>query len=192
MNTMIKMLAAATALVAGSAQAQLYVQGSVGSAKWSLSCDAGVSCDKSGTYVRLLGGYAFGNGLAIEMGFTDYGKSQAKATTAQARKGQAYLEADFKAEGPILGVAYHLPVGAGWAMAFRGGVVGMKTAREDRSDLGSEVLEDRSMQTYVGMGVNYAVAKYARLELGLDLTRARLRDEKGNLRNLSMGLRAQF
>lgn len=193
MNTMIKMLAAAAALVAGSAQAEVYVQGSAGTSNWSLSCDADFSCDKSGRYIRLLGGYAFSNGVAIELGYTDFGKSQAKATAAAlAGTGLTYADGTFKASGPFAGVAYHLPVATAWGMVFRAGLGAMKTTANSRSDVLTIDLADTTTQPYLGMGVNYAFTKSIKLELGLDLSRAKLEGETENLRAISLGLRAHF
>lgn len=192
MNTMIKMLAAATALVAGGAQAQVYVQGSVGSNHWDMSCSGNVSCDERTTSLRLLGGYAFSNGIALEAGYADYGKAKLQAPSGLPGITTIPMEIDLKAAGPFVGMAYHHSFGTNWGFVFRGGVASQKTKGDARASGISVSVSDTTTQPYFGAGLNYAINKTIKLELGLDLTRAEFEDGRDNLRAINLSLRAQF
>lgn len=77
-------LLAAPAL--GSAQEQdrgWYAGGSLGRADYKNTCEGlGVPCDDSDSAWRLFGGYRYSRGVAVEVGYADFGATSASGTVA--------------------------------------------------------------------------------------------------------------
>ncbi|HEY2927394.1 porin family protein [Piscinibacter sp.] len=80
MKFIVKTLAAATALVALSAQAEgLYVGGSIGHTRYKGDDIGGLSTDRSSSGGKLYGGYSFTPNIGVELGWAELGKFKSAA-----------------------------------------------------------------------------------------------------------------
>ena len=78
---MMKKHAIVLAALIGAASAQAQVYGTVagGATHLGMDCTGATSCDTSGTGVKLVGGYAFGNGFSLEAGYIATRQADAKS-----------------------------------------------------------------------------------------------------------------
>ena len=66
------LLAAALVASCGLASAQGYAGALIGMSQFSIDCPV-ASCDKSDTAFKIYGGYEVSDGIAVEVGYTDFG-----------------------------------------------------------------------------------------------------------------------
>lgn len=73
---------------------------------------------------------------------------------------------------------------------MRAGLGYMKTSISGTvSGVGSASMSEWNVAPYVGVGVNYALTKTTKLELGGDFTKGEFEGEKANLRAVTLGVR---
>lgn len=184
MKKFAAILATAASLFSGASMAQGYVSIAGGTSRVNLDCSGLSNCDKTGTAIKLVGGYSFGNGLSAEIGYLDFGK---------AKVASGGVTAEAKAAGPTLGLAYTAPIGTDFAAVLRAGVAGIKTKLTGSvAGLGSASDSETNAAAYVGVGLNYAISKAVKVELGFDASRVEFDGEKGNVRAVTVGLRFDF
>src|SRR5947199_5705699 len=86
MKFIVKTLAAATAFIALSAQAEgLYVGGSIGTTRYKGDDIGGLATDRSSTGGKVYGGYEFTPNVAVEAGYADVGKASSAAADVKGR-----------------------------------------------------------------------------------------------------------
>jgi len=166
---------------AASAQAQskeqFYVTAAAGSTHINIDCTGAASCDTSDTGGKLVGGYNFGNGFSVELGYVSFGKGRVETVT-------------LKPTAITLGGAFALPLNTDWGLNLRLGVAQVKTKGEV-STLSGSVSESKA-KVYAGVGVTYAISPTVKLELGVDSTNAEIVGEKGAVRLISLGATFAF
>ncbi len=133
------LLAAALAASCGLASAQGYAGALIGMSQFSVDCPV-ASCDKSDTAFKIYGGYEVADGIAVEVGYTDFG-TLGVGTTG-------------KIEASVLSVvgAFRFPLSADLTGVGRLGL-GYVSAN---SDVGPS--EDAT-NLYAGLGLEYAASK---------------------------------
>lgn len=173
---------------AASAQAQsnesFYVTAAAGSTHLNVDCAGTTSCDASDTGGKLVGGYKFGNGFSVELGYVSFGKFKFADSTQSLT---------LKPTAITLGGAYALPLNSDWGLNFRLGVAQVKT-KGDATIVGqgSGSLSESKAKVYAGVGVTYAITPAVKLELGVDSTNAEIVGEKGAVRLISLGATFAF
>jgi OOP family OmpA-OmpF porin len=173
----------ATSLATTNALAQGYVFGAVGSSDTDIDCEGAATCDTKGTAIKLGLGWDMG-GWALEAAYAHFGKAKAA---------DSGLSVDFKAQGLLFGAAYQAQLNNDWGLHLRGGLGYIKTSISASAvGLGSASDSDNNVAPYLGLGVNYAVSKATRLELGVDFTKGEYDGEKANIRALTLGVRHAF
>lgn len=177
----------AAILGSGAAQAQtaepFYVAVAGGSSHAGLECAGSTSCDKTDTGFKLVGGYHFGNGLSLEVGYLDFGKFVWRAgTETDTTKSKAFL----------VGGAYALPFNTDWGMNVRLGLAQVKTSGEAIDGAFRFTASDSKAKPYAGLGLTYAVSKSVKVELGIDATQGEIEGTKGTLRLISVGASFAF
>jgi hypothetical protein len=174
---MRKALIALSALtLAAAAHANQYGLVSVGSAKVDFNCAGATTCDKSGVGFKLLGGYKFTPNLALEGGYMDYGKLEATV---------GGVGGNIKANGFGIGGAFHQDLTNEWNVVLRAGLASMKAKAS-----GGE--SKSSTQPYLGAGIGYRITPAMSIDGAVDISRAKLADQKGDLRMFSVGLTVGF
>lgn len=171
----------AGSLASGSATAQhAYLLAGVGRGHIDTACRQVVSCDKRGTVSRVVAGFDVGTGIALELGYVDYGRAR--------EVGAAGLTSDTEVSAAQFGVAWQVPLEAGWGLNLRMGMAHVTT----RMTRGGSVDRDHEPQPYAGGGLNYAFTPHLRAELDIDFSGAVLHADKWAVRAVMLGLRADF
>jgi OOP family OmpA-OmpF porin len=168
---------------AASAQAQVYTTVAAGTSHLNDSCAGVTTCDLSDTGVKLIGGYGFGNGFSLEVGYLSFGKFHAADSTASVT---------LKPTAFTLGGAYALPLGTDWGMNFRLGFAQVKTKASAVVGTLSGSGSESKGTAYAGLGVTYAVSKTVKFELGVDSTQAEIAGAKDTVRLISLGATFAF
>lgn len=191
----MKKLIASAALVAapllaftGHASAQTYVTLGIGSGHLNVDCE-GLSCDKQGTAGKIVGGYTFNNGFAVEAGYFQLGRAKASERVSGIAVGL-----DAKSTGFALGLAYQGEIAKNWTSALRAGF-GSNKVRLTASAPGTPVTvsdSETSTQPYFGFGVGYAVSPTVSVGLDFDGTRIKYDGETANVRVLTAALQMRF
>lgn len=191
MNKII--VAALLATAAAGASAQAYVSGAVGVGRTNVECKPGVSCDKTGTAFKLVGGYGFGNNLSAELGYLSFGKASASASATATAPA---VSLDIKSAGIALGLAYRIPASQAVDFTMRGGIINMKTKLTGRWGNLSGSDSDTNVAPYVGVGVGYALTPAIKLDASLDLSRSKYNkngeSESGNVQAFTVGATFAF
>lgn len=172
-------VAAAAATISSTAMAQAYLGAAGGRGSIPVNCAGLTSCDKNGDATRFLMGYRFAPGLAAEFGVSDFG-------TAKQTFGSGTAEITVAAF--TLGVAADAPFSRWAGLTSRVGFARLKT---EVTSFGFSQ-SDTNTAPYVGLGLYVAPWQNVRIELGLDMSRAELNGDKGDVRALLLGVRALF
>lgn len=156
---------------------------SLGQGHLNVDCSGLQSCDRNATGGKAMYGYSFGNGFALEGGYTNFGKFRAS---------QGALGLSAKPEALSIGGAYTAALTPDWGLVGRLGLAHVRTKLH--ADVGTLTGSDSESKTQpiVGLAVNYALSPSTRIELGVDATRAQYQGERSNLRLVSLGARMAF
>jgi hypothetical protein len=161
MKTSIAAALAAFAFAVPSAHAEFSVQADIGASRFSKDfCDNFQACDRGGAFERLMAGYHFDNGLALELGYVDYGSVYADSNVL--------LWGSLKSRAITAGVSYRRAVWRGLGVVVRGGMARQRVELEH--PLYGASSRTRS-QPYLGAGLTLALKPYWQMELGADVTR---------------------
>ena len=182
-RTAFAILALATSMVSGTAFAQAYVAAAVGSAKADIDCAGTVSCDNTGTGLKVIGGYKFTPNLAGELSYFDFGKARASVNMPPV----ANLELTAKAFA--LGVAFSGNFNDAVYGVARLGVASVKS---EVTVVGAGSDSETKAQPYFGLGLGYRFSKALSVELGADFSKAEYSGEKADVRMISLGLNYAF
>ncbi|MGM9484512.1 outer membrane beta-barrel protein [Roseateles sp. NT4] len=183
---------AALALAAG-AQAQSnrsgsnaehnYGLASIGQGHLNVDCTGVQSCDRNAAGGKIMFGHAYGNGFAIEGGYTNFGKFHAS---------QGAVGLTGRPEALSVSGAYTANLSPDVGLVGRLGVARVRTKANAEVGVLTGSTRDSTTQPIAGLAVNYALTPNARVELGVDATRAELQGERTNVRMVSVGARMAF
>jgi len=156
---------------------------SLGQGHLNVDCSGVQACDRNATGGKAVVGYAFGNGFALEAGYSHFGKFRAS-------DGTVGLSA--RPEALSLGGAFTANLTPDMGLVARAGVARVRTklGAEVGSLSGSD--SESHTQPIVGLALNYALTPMARVELGVDATRAEVQGERANVRLVTVGARFAF
>ena len=185
MNTkyLIAAASALTLLTGGAHAAETYAGGDLGLSHFDVDCSGAQSCNRDGTSVNVYGGYGFGNGWAVELGYISFGEATAKVGGVTPK---------IEASGLKLGVAYLAPLNRDWDFSARLGAVNMKTKRSESAGALTVSATDTQVTPYFGLGLDYKVSKTLKLTGGLEFSRAEFDGDVAALRALTVGARVAF
>lgn len=182
----LALVASAASLLSAGAMAQstnFYVAGDVGAGHINYNCSGVSNCDKNDVSYKLLGGYSFGNGLALELGYASFGKETGH---------YAGYSIKVEAYGPFVGVAYQLPLNSRWGADFRLGVIDM-TTKSTAASAGVSSSDDESHgAVYAGVGLAYALNRQLQITGGIDFSQAEYGGDDASVSSLAVGLRYKF
>jgi predicted porin len=167
----------------GSNAAHNYGLLSLGQGHLNVDCTGVQSCDKNAAGGKAMFGHAFGNGFALEGGYTNFGKFRAS---------QGAVGLSGRPEALSLSGAYTAHLSPDWGLVGRVGVARVRTKlNAEVGTLSGSDSESRT-QPIAGLAVNYALTPSTRVELGVDATRAQVQGERSNVRLVSLGARMAF
>ena len=187
MKKLILLTAAAVSLFANTAMAQGYLVGGAGVSNTSLSCNAGVACDKSDVGLKLIGGYQFTNGFAVEVGAMSFGTATAKGSI----NGMP-VTAELKGTNVGAGVAYFAEFSPAWQGVARLGVGSNKSKLAGFAGGQSASESQSSTEPYYGFGVAYRLNAVFSVGLDMDFTNLKYDGGGANTRMASVVGRMKF
>lgn len=173
----------AIALLSSAAMAQGYVGIGAGASHLNGDCTGTTSCDTSGNSIKVYGGYGFGNGLSVELGYLDFGKATATV---------GGINGSIKTSGLLLGGAWRAAFSPDWGGSLRLGLANVKTEVNASGGGASGSASETTTQPYFGFGIDYALSKNAKVELGADFSRSEIQGSKGDVRAIGIGVRFDF
>lgn len=156
---------------------------SLGQSRLNTDCTGLNACDRNALGGKAVFGYAFGNGLSLEGGYTNFGKFHAS---------RGLLGLNAKPDALHVGGAYSANLTPDWGVVGRLGVARVRTKLHAEAGTLSGSDSESKTQPIVGVGVNYALNPSTRVELGVDTTRAHYLGERHNVRMVSLGARMAF
>jgi len=174
------LLAAALAASCGLASAQGYVGALVGLTSIAIDCAPGLSCDDSDTGFKLYGGYEVAPNIAIEVGYTNFGKVSASAG--------AY-NAELKGTALSLVGAFRVAFSPEFTGVARLGLASVKGKVSD--NVGGSA-SDSSIKLYTGLGLEYAMSKDIKLVGAFDLTNVEVDGDSGTAYIAGVGAQIGF
>jgi OOP family OmpA-OmpF porin len=181
-------LAGALALSMSASAQQMYGNIGVGQSHTNLDCAGATTCDRSGSALKVMGGYKFNPGMAAEIGYMSFGKSKAADATTSA----TLTNSGFGG-----GIAFMGDLSPNWTGAARLGLLMMKTKVDaTASGLGSASDSDNNAQLYAGLSIGYKVSKDVSIDGYADFSNAKYDKNglstKGNVRALGVSVTFGF
>lgn len=181
---------AASAQAQSSKPADAYLTLSGGGSSYNVDCAGTSSCDKTGSAVRLLGGYRLNSSLGVEGIYMSLGESKASVN----EPGVGLINAKLKSSLFGGGVAVYLPFGSGFEAAARLGLASVDTKLS--GSIGSGVVvpaaSERKVKPYVGLSLSYAFSQSLAADVSLDSTNFQVVGEKARVTALTVGLSLRF
>lgn len=174
------LLAAALAASCGLASAQGYVGALVGLTSIAIDCAPGLSCDDSDTGFKLYGGYEVAPNIAIEVGYTNFGKVSASAG--------AY-NAELKGTALSLVGAFRVAFSPEFTGVAR---LGLASVKGKVSDNAGDSASDSNIKLYTGLGLEYAMSKDIKLVGAFDLTNVEVDGDSGTAYIAGIGAQIGF
>ncbi|MCE2917677.1 MAG: porin family protein [Rubrivivax sp.] len=186
--------AAALLALVGTAQAQGaktdggYFSVGGGRSSFDIDCTGTTACDKSGSAVRVSGGYRKG-GFGYEAVILRFGTTKATVPVA----GFGNVVAELKTEMVGGGVALMAPFSNNLEGMVRLGVASVKTSgggsvNNVRVDIGSE----RKAKLYAGLGISYAFTPTVNVQANWDSTQATFAGDDGNVSAFTVSVGFKF
>lgn len=172
-------IAAALLAVCGAASAQGYAGALIGLSKISTDCASIASCDDTDTGYKVFAGYQVMPNVAIELGYTDFGK-------ARASLGSVHEEIEASAIS-VVG-AFRVPFSEDFIGVARLGLAGVKAKRTPSLSGESE----SNLKLYTGLGLEYQVSDAFKLSAAIDLTSAEVEGDSGAVYLIGVGAQAGF
>jgi OmpA-OmpF porin, OOP family len=180
------LLAAAMFLCTPAVFAQVYVGGSAGTTEANLNCAGTLGCNNDGTGGKLFAGYSFGNGLALEGVYQNFG--EAKSTLDDA--GTA-VDVVLGATSVGFGLAIGGAASDDWSFIVRVGMARNKV----KSRIGAAPGPSdgrQSTQVYSGASIGYRVTRKASIDLAFDGSRVETSTGAYNVRAVGLGVTLSF
>lgn len=174
------MLAAVLAVAAGGASAQGYAGALIGLTKVNTSCLPGATCDDSDNGYKAYGGFNINPNVAVEVGYTDFGKFSISGPGGRAEiKGTALsvvgaFRAQFSKE--VAGVAR----------------LGFASVKGKLSSTVGASGSDDNLKVYAGLGIEYAFGDDLKISAAADFTDVEYDGGSGTAYIAGIGLQYGF
>jgi len=180
-------LALASLAAAPAFAAPAYVSVAVGGCDTDIDCTGATSCNNGAFAAKVIGGYVFGNDLALEGMYVSLGEPDGGVGDVKVGIQSSYWG---------LGGAFRPAFNKEWSGVARIGVAFVRSrAKASVGNLSGSTSYD-STSPYVGLGLAYAVGKDLKIEADLDSTRVSVGtgDEKQTARviDYTIGLTYSF
>lgn len=159
---------------------------SLGQSVSRLDCN-GPACDRKHSSEKLLFGYRFDNGVAIEGSYFRAGRLSAEEQTS------TYWYSDqVKAQAIGVGAAYFMPFSESWVGVVRGGVAAVKSKATylNGTSSGTSSFEESktSANPYLGVGISYMITPQFSVDATYDWNSMKVGGESGHVHAVRIGL----
>lgn len=186
--TMLKsfvMGAVALAMAQAASAQQFYGLGSIGFSDFTGGdadnvCRNVQECDRTGTAIKLVGGYKVSPALAVEAGYWNYGRLTGE------RFG---VTTELEASAFGAGLAYHHVFAPKWLGIARLGLSAMDAKLSNNAGF---TAQESSAQFYGGLSLGYALAPNIALDGAWDFAFASVNGSNVEINAVSLGLRVGF
>lgn len=178
MNKIALIVAASAAIFSSASFAQGYVGGALARTALDIDCNGTISCDESGTGIKLFGGYTFGNGFSVEGSYIRFGEQTVRIGAGAV---------DFNAHSFGVGAAYRYSFTPKWQATAR---LGLAHNKLEASAVSS--YSESGIEPYFGFGGSYKVLPNLSIDAGLDFTRFEFADDKRGASLASVGVTFSF
>lgn len=178
-------------LAVGGASAQGYVEAAFGMTNLDADCSGTTHCDKDGTGGKIIGGYKFTPNFALEVGYVNFGKTEASVVYYP----YGLIDATFKSTAFYIGGAIRGDFTPSFAGVARLGLANVDTKTElNTSNYGAGSTSETKVSALFGLGLEYALTSNLKLTGAVDFTQAANAEdnETATLRLLSVGLKYDF
>lgn len=180
-------LVAAAALCAAAAHAQVYVGGSVGTTEANLDCAGTLGCNNDGNGGKLFAGYSFGNGLALEGVYQNFGKAASTQSI-----GGTPTSVELGSTGVGFGLAIGGAASEDWSFIVRVGMARNKVSSRIAGATAGPSDGLQSTQPYSGVSIGYRLTRKASLDLAFDGSRVKISSGTYNVRAVGLGATLSF
>lgn len=176
------------ALATAPALAAPYLEVGVGASRANADCAGTTRCDTTSAHGRLVGGWAFGDTFAAEIGVAQLGKLSAPADVPLVGR----VDAEARLRSATLGLAARLPLSDTLALTARLGAASNHT-RVSGTAAGQRASDSqRHTAPYGGVGLSYALSKTLSVGVHAESTRARYDGEDVTVSMAGANLRVAF
>ncbi len=188
-----KSLLGAATLFAALSSTPAFAQGfyaelGAGRSRADANCAGTTTCDRDGSFVRGILGYAITANWAAELSLANLGRIEASGDVP----GFGTVQTSAKLRSAGLGVAATLPFSDSWALTARFGVASNKTS-VSASALGESVSDsERNTTAYAGLALGYALSNSTSVVVNVDRTQAEFAGEKLPVVAFGIGARLRF
>lgn len=188
-NMLAAAAAAALLLASGNALAQVYLGGGLGPTSFDIECPGTSHCDTADSGYKLYGGYSFGNGLALEANYLDFGKANADVST------YPYGTANVELRATAIGVGVAASGNfTSWLSGTARLGISQNKVRAKIHYAPWQVASDTQDKTaaYFGLALGFRVGPGVSFTAAADFTPFERNGETFNARMFSIGLNRQF
>jgi OOP family OmpA-OmpF porin len=180
-------LGAAALILSAAAGAETYIGAALGPSHIEANCDVTTSCDNSDTGYKIYGGFVLPQsplaGLALEVGYIDFGKTSAKTL---------FVDRTVEASG----VTFNGALRYKFTPAFHGvGRLGLAYVEGKDNGVGLFGVNAKSksgIELYGGLGLEYSINKQFKLTGSADFTSYDTGNQSGSARLISVGAQFDF
>jgi opacity protein-like surface antigen len=187
LKTLQVTLAAIAALCALQAQAADtaggYLLAGVGQGKYNEDCTGVANCSTTATASKLVGGYRFGNGVAAEALYINFGKIGGDVGA---------INVNLRATAVGVGAAVYTEFAPKWLGTLRVGLAQVKVKANGSFAGVSASDSESSTKAYFGLGLGYAFTDTMYAELGFDGTQGKYGGENESIQAWTVGLGVRF
>lgn len=176
------------ALATAPALAAPYLEVGAGISRANADCAGTIQCDTSSAHARLVGGWAFNDSFAAEIGVAQLGKLSAAANVPPVGR----VDAEARLRSATAGLAARVPLTDALALTARLGVASNQTRVTGTAAGQRSSDSQRHTAPYGGVGLSYAFSKTLSLGLHAESTRARYEGENVTVSMAGANLRVAF
>lgn len=177
-----------TTLATTPAHAAPYLEVGAGVSRANADCAGTTRCDTSSAHARLVGGWAFNESFAAEVGVAQLGKLSASANVPLVGR----VDAEARLRSATAGLATRLPLTDTLALTARLGVASNQTRVTGTAAGQRSSDSQRHTAPYAGVGLSYAFSKTLSVGLHAESTRARYDGEDVTVSLGGANLRVAF
>lgn len=177
-----------TAAVAQATPERAYLRVGLGPSQWQAACEGTRLCDRGALAAQAGLGYRVFGGLAVEVGVADFGRLELANNV---------LDVNVRAQGLLLGAAWHVNLGPTLTASVRGGLAQLEVSQTVTSGSGTTGNTRSRAEPYVGASVGLPVSPQIVFELAGTLTHLRQNQQgldlrRGRIGVVTLGVRASF
>ena len=183
-------VATCLAVIAGSAAAQVSVEGAFGATNLNVDCAGTTYCKNNGSGAKLVLGYVVAPNISVEAGYVNFGEAKARVPSYY----YGLLDGTLKSSAFYIGGAARGEFGRGFSGVARMGIAQVKTTTDVSNGYASGSESESKANVLFGLALEYALTQKLKATAGIDFTQSPIAegDTTATLRLVSAGLQYNF